>query len=158
LIRFNQYFSLILLLVCSDSWVFAQENKSPAVVGTTVSANIVEQVSFSKTFNSTYGSGALIFSFDVETTPSSKIHSNRRGSLSLFSNTGVITAAFFTFSGNEGYSFTVLFPPSPLLIHKGATELQVTSITSNPALGTDPKMIAGVYVSITPMNVTVNYN
>jgi hypothetical protein len=150
--------SVFLVLVSGslNSGCFAQGNASVSL-NTTVSANIAEPVGISKSINSFYGSGAVIFSFIVEVQPTG-IHQVSAGDIVLPSATGVITAAFFPISGFDGYTFTVLLPSSPLLIHKGTTEMQVTSLTSESALGTDPDMIAGVFVSVTPMNVIVNYN
>jgi hypothetical protein len=147
---------LILVLGCVTSKSFAQGNAS-ASLGTSVSAKIAEPVGISKSINSFYGSGAVIFSFNVEIQPTD-IHHRVSDEISLPPTNGVITAAFFPFSGFDGYTFTVAFPSSPLLIQKGTTEMTVTSVTSEPALGTDPEMIAGVFVSVTPMNVIVNYN
>jgi hypothetical protein len=141
---------------CLHTGVFAQGNAS-ASVNSAVSVNITEPVGISKSINSFYGNGAVIFSFTVKILPTGN-DKIKGGSITLPYTTGVITAAFFPISGFEGYTFTVLFPSSPLLFHQGTTEMLVTSLTNEPALGTDPEMIAGVFVSVSPLNVTVNYN
>jgi hypothetical protein len=150
------FFFLVMSGVCFHTGLFAQGNAS-ASVNTTVSARITEPVGISKSINSFYGSGAVILSFSVEVQPSG-IHQVIDGDIILPPTTGVITAAFFPMSGFEGYSFTLLLPSSPLMVHKGTTEMLVTSVTNEKRLGTDPDLIAGVFVSVTPTNVIVNYN
>ena len=156
LVRVYACFLFILLLGCLHTGSFAQGNAS-ASINSPVSARITEPVGISKSVHSFYGSGAVIFSFIVEITPSGG-RKGFGGSITLPFTTGVITAAFFPISGFEGYTFTVFLPSSPLMIHNGTNEMLVTALTSEPALGTDPEMIAGVFVSVTPTNVIVNYN
>jgi hypothetical protein len=156
LFRIYACFLFILLMGCLHTGSFAQGNAS-ASINSPVSATITEPIGISKSVHSFYGSGAVIFSFTVEITPTGG-HKGFGGSITLPVTTGVITAAFFPISGFEGYTFTVFLPSSPLMIHNGTNEMLVTSLTSERALGTDPEMIAGVFVSVTPTNVMVNYN
>jgi|WetSurMetagenome_2_1015567.scaffolds.fasta_scaffold55860_3 hypothetical protein len=157
LVRIYSSFLFILLVGCFHTGSFAQGNAS-ASINSPVSARITEPIGISKSIHSFYGSGAVIFSFIVEITPNHGGQKGFGGSITLPVTTGVITAAFFPISGFEGYTFTVFLPSSPLMIHNGTNEMLVTSLTSEPALGTDPDMIAGVFVSVTPTNVIVNYN
>lgn len=156
LVRIYACFLFILLLGCLHTGSFAQGNAS-AIINSPVSARITEPVGISKSIHSYYGNGAVIFSFIVEITPSDG-QKGFGGSITLPVTTGVITAAFFPISGFEGYTFTVFLPSSPLMIHNGTNEMLVTSLTSEQALGADLEMIAGVFVSVTPTNVIVNYN
>lgn len=156
LIRISVCTLFILLFGSLNSGSFAQGNAS-ASINSSVSARITEPVGISKSIHSFYGSGAVIFSFTVEITPTGH-NKGFGGSITLPVTTGVITAAFFPISGFEGYTFTVFLPSSPLMIHSGTNEMLVTSLSSEQALGTDPEMIAGVFVSVTPTNVMVNYN
>jgi hypothetical protein len=156
LVRISIFFFFGLLLGCLHTHSFAQGNASATIISP-VSARITEPVGISKSIHSFYGSGAVIFSFTVEITPTGG-SKGFGGSITLPVTTGVITAAFFPISGFEGYTFTVFLPSSPLMIHNGTNEMLVTSLTSEQALGTDPEMIAGVFVSVTPTNVMVNYN
>jgi hypothetical protein len=156
LVRFIRYFYITFVLVGIDNCVFAQGHAS-AGTNSAVSANITEPVGISKSVISNNASGARIISFIVETKPIGA-HKTQGGSITLPIYTGVMTVAFFPISSFEGYTFTVLIPSSPLIIHAGTTEMQVISLTSEPVLGTDPDMIAGVFVSVSPLNVIVNYN
>ena len=143
--------SFLLVLSGLSFSVFSQ-GTSMAVANAGASATVIEPVSVT----SDLGNGTIIFAGTVLLTPV-QAHA-KSGSISLPVSTGSFTGAFFNIAGTAGYTFTINVSSSPLIIHNGANTLKITSFNSEPALIAGPDMIAGVYVSYTPLNVTVNYN
>jgi len=144
-------FPILLILSLLSLYLFSQG--TTFVLSTAgASATIVEPGSITSDF----GNGFIMIAGTVELTPV-RAH-GKSGSLTLPVTTGSITVAFFNISGTAGYTFTINLPASPLTIHNGANTMKVTSFKSEPALNAGPEMIAGVYVSVTPMDITVNYN
>ncbi|PWV56614.1 DUF4402 domain-containing protein [Chitinophaga sp. S165] len=97
------------------------------------------------------------------------------GGVTLPTTAGTVTAASFTVSGTSGYTYTITLPTTPLTITSGANTMTVTAFTSDPSgtgtltggsevvnvgatLNVSAAQPAGVYVSATPFDVTVNYN
>jgi len=98
------------------------------------------------------------------------------GGVTLPVDNGTVTAASFTVTGVDGYTYNVTLPSSALTITSGSNTMTVTNFTSSPAgtngtltggtetlnvgatLNVSAAQPAGVYVSGTPFNVTVNYN
>jgi hypothetical protein len=142
----------ILLILIGLSFSGFSQGSAIAVANSSVNATIVEPGSIT----SDLGNGIVIFAGTVILTPV-RAHI-RSGSLSLPVSTGSFTGAFFCVSGSTGYNFTIDVPSSPLSINAGTTSMKITSFTSEPALNARSEMIAGVYVSVTPLDVTVNYN
>jgi hypothetical protein len=144
-------FATFLILSGISFSVFSQ-GTAMAVANTGVSATIVEPGSLT----TDVGNGIVILSASVVFTP---VRTRRKaGGLSLPVTTGSFTGAFFCVSGTEGYTFTINVPTSPLAINNGTSAMKITSFASEPALSARSEMIAGVYVSVTPFDVTVNYN
>jgi hypothetical protein len=122
----------------------------------TAGATIVNPVSISKNVNSEFGNVAVIVTGTVEIAPVEK--STVRGSIVLPASSGTFTAAMYYFTGSEGYAFTVSSPPKPLVVKNGKKEMHVQSFDSSPIQNESAGMIAGVYISVSPARVTVNYN
>jgi hypothetical protein len=142
----------ILLVLLGFSFSVFSQGSAIAVASPRVSATIVEPGSIT----SDQGDGIVIFAGTVILTP---LRSHvRSATLSLPVATGSFTGAFFCVSGSTGYNFTIDVPSSPLTINNGPNSMRITSFTSEPALSARSDMIAGVYVSVTPLDVTVNYN
>jgi len=98
------------------------------------------------------------------------------GGVTLPADNGTVAPASFTVTGVDGYGYTITLPSSALTITSGSNTMTVTNFTSDPsgangslAGGTETLNVgatlnvsaaqpAGVYVSGTPFNVTVNYN
>ncbi|MEI7662214.1 MAG: DUF4402 domain-containing protein [Bacteroidota bacterium] len=147
-------FFLFLVALCGLS--FASFSQIIEEASANVSASIVEPVSISKTVNSDFGNVAIIFAGRVEMAPAGSL--SRAGNIILPISTGTFTAATFNFAGTAGYSYSVSFPTSPVIIENGTNSMKVTSFTSDLVVGSGTNLIAGVYVSVTPSNVMVNYN
>jgi hypothetical protein len=149
----EKFIPILLVLNLLSSCIFSQGSTfAVATVNSSASANIIEPGSIT----SDLGNGFLMIAGTVELTPI-RTH-GRSGSLTLPVTSGSITVAFFNVSGSPGYTFTINIPASPLTVHNGPSTMKVTSFRSEPALNAGPDMIAGVYVSVTPMDITVNYN
>jgi hypothetical protein len=144
---------IILLVLSGLSFSVFSQGSAMAVAIPRVSATIVEP----GTITSNFGDGVVIFAGTVILTPV-RGHT-KTSSLSLPVSTGSFTGAFFCVAGtNTGYNFTIDVPSSPVSINNGGTSMKITSFTSEPALNARSDMIAGVFVSVTPLDVTVNYN
>jgi len=140
-----------LLLIFCNPCIFAQTTRYSSV-----SSTIINPVSISKNVNSEFGNVAVIISGIIEMSPVKK--TNHLDDIVLPVSTGTFTAATYYYSGNSGYSFTVSSPASPLIIRNGASSMNVISFDSFPVQSESSGAIAGVYISVSPSRVTVNYN
>ena len=151
MINMVKTFSILLIFTLLSIHGFSQ-GTAMAVANAGVSATVVEP----GTITSDIGDGVAIMAGTVVLTPVRSY--SKSGSLSLPVSTGAFTGAFFFISGTGGYTFTINVPTSPLTINNGTSSVKVTSFMPEPALNARSEMIAGVYVSFTPLDVTVNYN
>jgi hypothetical protein len=135
------------------SGVFAQINE---LTSAKVSANIVETGSMAKTINTDFGNVVIVLSAFVKTAPIGVRQT--KGGIVLPVTSGTFTAAVYDYTGTSGTTYTISYPKSPIIIKSGYDELEVTDFTSDPAQNAGSELIAGVFVSISPANVTVNYN
>jgi len=150
---FAKYFSILLILNGLYGNAHSQVNIE---AGAGVTATIVQPVSYSKTVNTDFGNVALIFAGTVRMTPAGD--QKEKGTIVLPVSSGVFTAATYYFTGTAGYTLTISYPTSPMIIKSGSNSMEVASFISDPASITGSNLIAGVFVSVTPSNVTVNYN
>ncbi|HAL81406.1 MAG TPA: hypothetical protein DCO83_03545, partial [Mucilaginibacter sp.] len=96
------------------------------------------------------------------------------GGVTLPVNAGTVTAASFTVTGSEAYTYSITLPGSVTITY-GANTMTVNTFTSSPAttgtltagtqtlnvgatLNIGSSQAAGAYASTTPFTVTVNYN
>ncbi len=121
-----------------------------------VKATVVEAVSVSKSVDSDFGNVAVILAGTVTMTPAKL--KGKKGDLVLPVTSGTYTAAAYYMSGTAGYTYTISLPSAPVTIRKGTDFLKVSSFASDPTQGSGSSLSAGVFVSITPFNVMVNYN
>ncbi len=149
----SKYLALLLVLNVFSFNVFSQVMKSATA---RISATIVEPVSMSKTDNTKFGHVAIIMAGYVKMIP---VGANARNASIVFPvSSGTFTAVTYDISGSAGYSYTFSFPPVPLNIDNGINAMQVASLTSEPAQNSDSDLIAGVFVSVSPGDVTISYN
>jgi hypothetical protein len=120
-----------------------------------IAATIVEPVSLSRTLNTDFGNVAIIFTGTVEMTPAGI--PSKKGGIVLPVPRGTFTAAIYSFTGPAGYTVTVSYPTSPFKLKSGSNAVQVASM-SDIVSTAGSNLIAGVFVSVSPSNVTVNYN
>jgi hypothetical protein len=71
---------------------------------------------------------------------------------------GTFTAASFVIEGKSAYAYTITVPPSPLEVKSSTGTMVVNSFASDPIINSATGLSSGVYVSVTPLNLTVNYN
>ncbi len=142
----------ILLFTFTISFVYSQEGSS----GTRISATVVEPITVTKSVDLNFESVAIIIAGSVELVPSSA--SAVMSDIILPVSTGTFTAASFVVAGTTAYSYKITVPPSPMEVPNGNSKLIVRSFDSDPILNPETELLAGVFVSVSPMNVTVNYN
>jgi hypothetical protein len=83
---------------------------------------------------------------------------SKAGNVKLPVTYGTFTIASFYNTGATGYNYTITVPSEPLTIVSGTRRMKFNSFDSDPTLGSGPGLAAGVFVTVTPFNVTVNYN
>ena len=150
---FLEYFLLFMILSAFSSKMFAQVTETR---GAAAAATIIDHGSMSKTINTDFGNVSIILSAFVKMAPVNP--NSTKGGIVLPVSSGTFTAAIYDFTGTEGLTYSVSYPTNPIIIKTGQNEMQVGSFESMPARNPASKLIAGVFVSITPSNVTVNYN
>jgi hypothetical protein len=161
----------VVALAAASTHASAQESASASA-----SATIVTPISISKTVDMNFGNVAV-----QSTTAGTVVLSPAglrtvTGGVTLPATNGTVTAASFTVSGLGSYTYTITLPSSPITITSGANTMTVGTFTSTPTgaggvltSGTQILKVgatltvaaaqpAGTYVSVTPFDVTVNYN
>ncbi len=141
----------------------------------TASATIFEPITISKTVDMNFGNLA------VNNTPGTIVLTPESGRTAtggvsfLTSNSGTVTAASFTVTGLADATYSITLPSTPTVISNGGNDMTVDTWTSTPTptgtltggtqtlnvgatLNVPASAPAGVYISATPFNVTVNYN
>lgn len=168
---------IITLLVLS---AFIVTKSSAQVSATaTATAEVVSVISIVKTVDLSFGIVARsnvpgwvqLSPANVRTTT---------GGATLLAQTGTVTPASFTVSGEGALTYAITLPTSLILTNTtgtGAEVVTVNNFTSLPTVATggtltagtqiltvgaelamSPNQVSGVYVSGTPFTVTVNYN
>jgi hypothetical protein len=147
----NKFLFICLFLVILSIRVNAQATSSASA-----RATIVEPVTITKAAETSMGTVAIIIAGTIEVIPA-KIP---RGipNINLPVNTGTFTAATFMVEGNASYAYTITVPSSPLEVKSSNGPLVVNSFISDPNINSSSGLSSGVYVSVTPLNLTVNYN
>lgn len=121
-----------------------------------VSARIVTPIAIPQNVNSEFGNVAVIISGMVEISAVTAAESP--SAISLPVGGGTFTAAAFYFAGPNGYAFTVNTPKKPLVVQNKTHSVLVSSFESTPVQDLQAGVISGVYISVSPSKVTVNYN
>jgi hypothetical protein len=140
------------------------------------SATIVIPISIEKVSDMNFGNVAVQASTGgtVELTPAGS--RTPVGGVTLPAITGTVSAASFTVSGTPNYTYAITLPSSVTITNSSSNTMTVDVFTSNPSttgllsnagsqtlnvgatLNVSAAQPAGVYTSITPFTVTVNYN
>ncbi len=146
-------FILILAFSWSLSSIFAQSGTS----GSRASATVVEPILQTKSVDLNFDRVAIIIAGMVELIPSDFRTSPENITLPV--TMGTFTAASFLVSGTTtAYTYKITVPSSPLEITNGKNNLIVQSLDTDSMQNSDSDLLAGVFVSVSPLNVTVNYN
>lgn len=144
----------------------------------TASSTIVTPIGITKTVDMNFGNVAI-----NSTTPGTVVLApagtrTSTGGVTLPATAGTVAAAEFNVTGANNYTFSITLPlPSTSHeIKSGSNTMSVTDFTSTPTptgtlsatgsatvkvgatLNVSPGQAAGTYTSVTPFEVTVNYN
>lgn len=141
----------------------------------TATATILTSIGITKTVDLNFGNIAVQVSSGgtVILTPAGV--RSATGGVTLPANTGTVTAASFSVTGEGSYTYSITLPSSPYTISNGANEMTLTSFTSSPSgtgtlsggsqtltvgatLNVAANQAVGVYTAETGFSVTVNYN
>jgi hypothetical protein len=146
----SKFFVFFILLCGLSANLFSQASSS-------IGAQVVEPITVTKTADLNFRNVAIIFAGTVEMKMiSAKIQPGLPNILLPVG--GTFTAVTFVVEGTSAYAFTITVPPSPLEIKNGDNTLVVNSLSSDPILNPETDLYAGVFVSVTPLDVIVNYN
>jgi len=149
---------------------FAQATASATATGT-----IVTPISITEDVNMNFGNLA------VQTATGGTVVLAPDGSrtvtlgVSLPVTAGTVTAASFTVTGEAGYTYAITLPVTDVTLNSGIYTMTANTFTSTPltaglltagiqtltvgaTLNVAAAQPAGVYITQTPFDVTVNYN
>ena len=149
--KMSRIFTVMIIVSWSISGIFAQFGLSTSNVGATVVNPIVVTKSVVVNFDNV----AVILAGSVELIPSSALKSS--SNIVLPVTTGTFTAATFVVGGTTAYSYKITVPPAAVEVASGKDKYVVSKFESEMLI-TEPGALAGIFVSVSPMNVIVNYN
>ena len=142
----------------------------------TASSTIVTPIGITKTVDMNFGNVAI-----NSTTPGTVVLApagtrTSTGGVTLPATAGTVAAAEFNVTGANNYTFSITLPSTSHEIKSGSNTMSVTGFTSTPTptgtlsatgsatvkvgatLNVSAGQAAGTYTSVTPFEVTVNYN
>ena len=142
----------------------------------TASSTIVTPIGITKTVDMNFGNVAI-----NSTTPGTVVLApagtrTPHGGVTLPATAGTVAAAEFNVTGANNYTFSITLPSTSHEIKSGSNTMSVTGFTSTPTptgtlsatgsatvkvgatLNVSAGQAAGTYTSVTPFEVTVNYN
>jgi len=155
---------------------FSANASAQETASASASATIVVPISITKDVDMNFGNVAVQSTTGgtvILSTASGRIPS---GGITLPPATpGTVTAASFSVAGSGTYTYAITLPSTALTISSGANTMTVTDFLSDPlttgiltagaqtltvgaTLNVAAAQPAGVYVSATDFDVTVNYN
>lgn len=166
-----KFFALSIVLLSLAAGTFAQ-----VADVATVTATIVTPITITKTVDMNFGNAA------VNATPGTILllpagtRSATGGVSFLTGNPGTVTAAEFDITGLPAATYSISITNVPVTVTDGTNNMTVDTFTRTPAgagtltgggtetvfvgatLNVPASQPAGVYASVTPFTVTVNYN
>ena len=142
----------------------------------TATSTIVKPIGITKTVDMNFGNVAI-----NSTTPGTVVLApagtrTSTGGVTLPATAGTVAAAEFNVTGANNYTFSITLPSTSHEIKSGSNTMSVTGFTSTPTptgtlsatgsatvkvgatLNVSAGQAAGTYTSVTPFEVTVNYN
>jgi hypothetical protein len=167
----NTFYLTTLLLAGIATSTQAQETANA-----TATATIVTPIGITRVLHMNFGNVAVQSTTGGTVVLSPASGRTKTGGVTLPATAGTVTAASFTVTGTGTYAYTVTLPSTDHTISDGTNNMIVNTFTSNPSgangaltAGTQTLLVgatlnvgaaqpAGVYVSVTPFDVTVNYN
>lgn len=168
--KFSILFSLIAFFTVASITVKAQVTATATATGTIVTPIAITNsgdMNFGNVAVSASGGTVILAPAGTRTTT---------GGVTLPAVPGTVTAAHFAISGTAAYTYSITLPTTATTVTSGSDIMTVNAFTSNPgttgtlsAAGTQTVDVgatlnvaagqaAGIYVSGTPFDVTVNYN
>ena len=156
----------------------AANANAQATATANASATIVSPISISKTTDLSFGNisvdatgGTVILEPSLAATRSI----GGAGGVTFPSNTGTVTAAAFTVSGQADFTFATNVINSSIILSNGTEDMLVENFSISAGAGTlspagtqniyigadllvNPSQASGIYTSAAPFTVLVNYN
>ena len=165
-------FFAIAILFSGVSVISSAQVKATA----TATSTIVKPIGITKTVDMNFGNVAI-----NSTTPGTVVLApagtrTSTGGVTLPATAGTVAAAEFNVTGADNYTFSITLPSTSHEIKSGSNTMSVTGFTSTPTptgtlsatgsatvkvgatLNVSAGQAAGTYTSVTPFEVTVNYN
>lgn len=167
-------FVLLLLIAASSTSLFSQAEASATATAT---AEIIQAIEISKTADMNFGNIAVSATVGGSVTLAPDGSRTPFGGVTLPASAGTVTAASFLVTGVPEYAYSITLPTGHTIVHTTTTdEMELEDFTSDPeddgeldgageqvvnvgaTLLITAGQAAGVYTSVTPFTVTVNYN
>jgi len=163
---------LIILSLITFGSIF--NSFAQATASATASATIVNPITISKIEDMNFGNIESNSSSNAIVLTPSGSRSSTNGII-LPHVTGLVSAASFKILGSGSYTFAITLPSSALILTSGENSMVVDEFTSNPSgkgtlsagtqtinVGATLHIIelqpSGFYQSVSPFEVTINYN
>ena len=142
----------------------------------TASSTIVTPIGITKTVDMNFGNVAINASAGGTVVLAPAGTRTSTGGVTLPATAGTVAAAEFNVTGANNYTFSITLPSTSHEIKSGSNTMSVTGFTSTPTptgtlsatgsatvkvgatLNVSAGQAAGTYTSVTPFEVTVNYN
>ena len=168
--KITKLFAIAIAVIGFASTSFAQVTATATAAGT-----IVTPIAIANAGDMNFGNVAVSASAGTVILAPAGTRSIT-GGVTLPAVPGTVTAAQFDVTGTAAYTYAITLPSAATTVTSGANTMTVNAFTSNPSLtgvlnGSGKQTIsvgaslnvgaaqaAGVYVSGTPFDVTVNYN
>ena len=167
--KMTKLFCVLIMLFGFADITFGQDTETA-----TATATIITPISIAKTADMNFGNIAVAASTGtVVLAPAGS--RTRTGGVTLPVIGGPVSAATFTVSGSGTLTYAITLPSAALTITSGGNTMTVDTWTSTPSatgtlsggtqtltvgatLNVGASQASGTYVSLTPFDVTVNYN
>lgn len=167
-------FVLLLLIAASSTSLFSQAEASATATAT---AEIIQAIEIDKTADMNFGDIAVSATVGGSVTLAPDGSRTPDGGVTLPATAGTVTAASFLVTGVPEYAYSITLPTDHTIVHTNTIdEMELQDFTSDPeddgeldgdgeqVVNVGAKLLiaagqaAGVYTSVTPFTVTVNYN
>jgi hypothetical protein len=155
---------------------FGVSANAQSTASATASANIITPIAISKTVDMNFGNVAVSATVAGTVVLDPAGARTRTAGVTLPNSVGTVTAASFTLSGDANRTFAITLPANNTIrIGAAGATMLVNTFTSTPSgtgalsggaltltvgatLNVDAAQAVGLYTSVTPFDVTVNYN
>lgn len=168
--NFTKFLAILVLGLAFSAATYAQASATA-----NASATIVGPIAISRTAHMNFGNVAVSTAAGTVVLAPAGTRSTT-GGVTLPATTGTVSAATFTVTGADGYTYSISLPAS-VTITDGTNNMTVDNFTSNPTVAAGGTLTGGTqtlqvgatlnvagsqpannYTSATPFTVTVNYN